>query len=80
MKTQDSQTENEVFLGQMVEIVKAQIIETLEKEKYRYTEWEYKALIAKALELAHSIKSRFGSGGDVFFKAGVFLAQSHGGA
>ena len=33
-------------------------------------------MIKKAKDLVDYIKSRFGSGGDVFFKAGVMIAQS----
>jgi len=56
--------------------MKSQIIQQLEKDKYKYTDREYKALLAKAMELANKIRSRFGYGGDVFFKAGVFMPQS----
>ncbi|CDW88739.1 UNKNOWN [Stylonychia lemnae] len=70
------QTENETFMSQIIEMVKQQIIQQLEQEKYKYTDKEYEILVKKAVELVQKIKSKMGTGGDVFFRAGQFLAQS----
>ena len=61
-------------MDQIIEVIKSQIIDELEKEKLSYK--EYQILLLKTKDLILKIKSKFGGGGDVFFKAGVFLAKS----
>lgn len=57
----------------IIEVIKSQILEQLEKEKLSLK--EYQILVQKAKMIIDQIKSKFGNGGDVFFRAGgAFMA------
>lgn len=58
----------------ILEVVKKQILDQLEEEKNLIAKNEHMRLVNKAMELIGKIKSRLGAGGDIFFRAGIFLA------